>query len=239
MDINQIEKEIEEILKKDFKAYKMRVGLETWNKDLKRITKAKSKLSGNKLMIDAIMGTISPGWSLEEAKSKIKDLIEFEPIWLEEPIHPSKILEYIKLKNEKIPIAAGEAYSGIFEFDYLINNKSVDVLQFDCTHSGGIELCKEIAKKSSNKNIKNAIHVWGSPLALSSNLNLALSLNDLSFFEVPQIDFELSNYIETNNVKLINGYASLDDTPGYGININRDIKEKFKFVKGTEFHLKK
>ena len=237
MDINQIEKEIEEILKKDFKAYKMRVGLETWNKDLKRITKAKSKLSGNKLMIDAIMGTISPGWSLEEAKSKIKDLIEFEPIWLEEPIHPSKILEYIKLKNEKIPIAAGEAYSGIFEFDYLINNKSVDVLQFDCTHSG-VNICKEIAKKSSNKNIKNAIHVWGSPLALSSNLNLALSLNDLSFFEVPQIDFELSNYIETNNVKLINGYASLDDTPGYGININRDIKEKFKFVKGTEFHLK-
>ena len=55
MDINQIEKEIEEILKKDFKAYKMQVGLETWNKDLKRITKAKSKLSGNKLMIDAIM----------------------------------------------------------------------------------------------------------------------------------------------------------------------------------------
>ena len=72
MDINQIEKEIEEILKKDFKAYKMRVGLETWNKDLKRITKAKSKLSGNKLMIDAIMGTISPGWSLEEAKAKLK-----------------------------------------------------------------------------------------------------------------------------------------------------------------------
>ena len=50
----------------------MRVGLETWNKDLKRITKAKSKLSGNKLMIDAIMGTISPGWSLEEAKAKLK-----------------------------------------------------------------------------------------------------------------------------------------------------------------------
>ena len=111
-------------------------------------------------------------------------------------------------------------------------------MQFDCTHSGGIELCKEIAKKVVTK-ILNAIHVWGSPLALSSNLNLALSLNDLSFFEVPQIDFELSNYIETNNVKLINGYASLDDTPGYGININRDIKEKFKFVKGTEFHLKK
>lgn len=239
MDNNQIENEIDLILKKNFMAYKMRVGFDTWDKDLKRLKSAKSKLGDKGLMVDSIMGTISPSWSLSEAKKKIKDLSEFNPIWLEEPLHPSKIDEYSKLKNKKIPIAAGEAYSGFFEFDYLINNNSVDVLQFDCTHSGGIDICKKIAEKSKNKNIKNSIHVWGSPLALCSNLHLALSLEDLMFFEVPHIEFELTKYMETNQVNFKNGYATLDDTPGFGIDIDDNIKDKFKYVKGTEFNLKR
>jgi L-alanine-DL-glutamate epimerase-like enolase superfamily enzyme len=239
MTEDQIEQEINEILKKQFKAYKMRVGLENWSKDLKRVSRARSKLSGNGLMIDAIMGTINPGWNLKEAKKKIVDLEKFEPIWLEEPLHPLEIKNYVKLRNKKVPIAAGEAYSSDLEFDYLIDNKSVDVLQFDCTHSGGIEICRNIAKKSKIKKIKNSIHVWGSPLALSSNLHLALSLESLLFFEIPQIEFDISNYMETKQIILSNGYVSLDDTPGFGIEINKNIKEKFKFVKGTEFNLKK
>ena len=239
MGEDQIEKEVEEILKRNFKAYKMRVGHETWSKDLKRLGRAKSKLSGNGLMVDAIMGTISPGWNLEEAKKKINDLIEFEPIWIEEPLNPLKIKEYSKLKNKKIPIAAGEAYSSDLEFDYLIDNKSVDILQFDCTHSGGIGACKKISEKSTINEIKNSIHVWGSPLALISNLHLALSLENLLFFEIPLIEFDISNYFESKQVNLKNGYASLDDTPGFGIDIDKNIKEKFKFVKGTEFNLKR
>ena len=81
--------------------------------------------------------------------------------------------------------------------------------------------------------------MWGSPLALSSNLHLALSLESLLFFEIPQIEFDISNYMETKQIILSNGYVSLDDTPGFGIEINKNIKEKFKFVKGTEFNLKK
>ena len=106
---------------------------------------------------------------------KIKDLSEFNPIWLEEPLHPSKIDEYSKLKN-KIPIAAGEAYSGFLEFDYLINNNSVDVYNL-IVHSGGIDICK---KKNSSM--------------FHSNLHLALSLEDPMFFEVPHIEFELQIY---------------------------------------------
>ena len=237
MSENEIENEIEEVLSKEFKAYKMRVGLSSWEKDLLRVKSAKSKLKNNSLMIDAIMGTISPGWTLEEAKKKINDLINYEPSWLEEPLHPSKIIDYKKLKNDKIPVAAGEAYSGLLEFDYLINNQSVDIIQFDCTHSGGIDLCKYVSEKCENKRIKNSIHVWGSPISIASNLNLALSLNKLMFFEVPQIEFELSNHLETKHIKFSNGLASLDDTPGFGIEINDKIKDQFKFVKGTEFNL--
>ena len=44
--------------------------------------------------------------------------------------------------------------------------------------------------------------------------------------------------METNQVNFKNGYATLDDTPGFGIDIDDNIKDKFKYVKGTEFNLK-
>ena len=236
----QIEEEIEQILKKEFKAYKMRVGFQSWKNDLERVSKAKAKLGKSELMIDAIMGTIVPGWNLKEAKMKINNLKDFKPTWIEEPLHPSKLKEYFELKkNISIPIAAGEAYSGKLEFDYIIDNNLVDFLQFDCTHSGGLEFCKELSSKSKKKKIKNAIHVWGSPLALSSNLNLALSLDNLSFLEYPHIKFEISNYLENKHITFKNGFASLDDTPGFGVEISDKIKEKFNFVKGTDFNLKR
>ena len=218
----------------------MRVGFQSWKNDLERVSKAKAKLGKSELMIDAIMGTIVPGWNLKEAKMKINNLKDFKPTWIEEPLHPSKLKEYFELKkNISIPIAAGEAYSGKLEFDYIIDNNLVDFLQFDCTHSGGLEFCKELSSKSKKKKIKNAIHVWGSPLALSSNLNLALSLDNLSFFECPHIKFEISNYLENKHITFKNGFASLDDSPGFGVEISDKIKEKFNFVKGTDFNLKR
>ena len=105
-------------------------------------------------MLDAIMGTLRPAWSLEDALKKIKDLSKFKPRWIEEPLNPENISELnILKKNSKVPIAAGEAYSGKLEYDLIIKNKSVDVLQFDCTHSGGIDFCMQLSKDCL-KNLK-------------------------------------------------------------------------------------
>ena len=90
-------------------------------------------------------------------------------------------------EKSSIPIAAGEAYSGKFEYNNLIENKSLDILQFDCTHSGGIEFCQHLSKKCSDKNIENAVHIWGSAVAVSANINLSLSLENISFVEIPII----------------------------------------------------
>ena len=240
MTPDEITKEVEDSISENFIGYKMRVGLQTWEQDLTRISKAKSKLIKKDLMIDAIMGTLNPGWDLDEAQRKINDLVEFTPKWIEEPLHPSKTKELkILKKNSKVAIAAGEAYSGILEFDNLIDNKLVDYLQFDCTHSGGISICKELSQKSKKNGIQNAIHVWGSPLALKSNLHLAHSIENISYFEIPKIKFEISDYIESNQIKISNGYACLDDSPGFGIEITDKVKEKFKFVKGSEFNIKR
>ena len=240
MTNKEIVKEVEKSIKEGFNAYKMRVGLQTWEKDLQRVKSAKDILEKKDLMIDAIMGTLNPPWKLDEALKKIKNLSEFKPRWIEEPLHPDNIEGLFQLKRAStVPIAAGEAYSGIFEYETIIKNKLVDVLQFDCTHSGGIQLCQYLSKKSKENNIGCAVHVWGSPVALAANAHLSYCLENIDYIEIPRVKFEISDFLWTEAPKILDGYVSLGDTPGLGIDIKDETKERFPFIKGTGFNLEK
>ena len=68
-------------------------------------------------MVDAISGTRNPIWSLKDSIQKYKSLENLDLTWLEEPLPPEKLDEYLLLKNLiNIPLAAGEAYSSETEF---------------------------------------------------------------------------------------------------------------------------
>lgn len=240
MNEKEITDEIEKIFKTGFNAYKMRVGYQTWEKDIKRVRAARNHIKKGDLMVDAIMGTINPPWNLEQAKKKIEELSNFDLRWIEEPLHPddAKNLRLLK-ETSNIPIAAGEAYSGKFEYNYLIDEKLVDILQFDCTHAGGIEFCQYLSKKCLNNKIENAVHVWGSAIAVSANINLSLVLENVSFVEIPVIKLDISEYMWVEKPKISNGFVELSDAPGLGIFINENTKNKFKAVKNTAFNIKK
>ena len=240
MNEKEILEEIDKSFKSGFNAYKMRVGYQAWDQDIKRVKSASNKIKKGDLMVDAIMGTINPPWNLNEAERKIEDLSKFNLRWIEEPLHPDDVenLGLLKAKSN-IPIAAGEAYSGKFEYNNLINNKFVDILQFDCTHAGGIEICQNLSKKCSNKNIENAVHVWGSAIAVSANINLSLSHENISYVEIPTIKLDISEYIWVEKPKISNGSVKLSDAPGLGVYINDDIKNKFRAIKNTAFNIKK
>ena len=76
---NEIKVDVNKILNKNFNAYKMRVGYQSWDKDLERIEIARKYLNKKILMIDAIMGTINPSWTVSEAIAKIKQIEIFTP----------------------------------------------------------------------------------------------------------------------------------------------------------------
>ena len=80
-----------------FNSYKMRVGLQQWKNDIKRVNKANQLLATDKIMVDAIMGTLVNKWTFEEAAIKVKDLQRFNLEWIEEPLNPSNLMEYKKL----------------------------------------------------------------------------------------------------------------------------------------------
>ena len=240
MNNKEILQDVEKSIKEGFNAYKMRVGYQIWKKDLERVKSAKVNLEKGDLMVDAIMGTLKNPWGLNEAIKKIKSLSKYNLRWIEEPLHPNNIHELSLLrKKSPIPVAAGEAYSGLLEYETILRNKSVNILQFDCTHSGGIELCRKLSKKCKENNIECAIHVWGSALALAANTHLSYSLDNIIYLEIPRIKLEISDYLWLSPPSILNGSIKLSDAPGLGINITDEIKNKFPFIKGSGFKIKK
>ena len=237
---NEIKNDVENILSLGHSAYKMRVGFQNWDIDLKRVESAKNTLENSDIMIDAIMGTLRPAWSLDKAISYAKDLKSFNPRWLEEPLHPCNIPAMAELCNRKIvPIAAGEAYSSDMEFESILGLNAVDILQFDATHSGGMLACVELAKKAKLLNLRSALHVWGSAIALASNAQVGLSSQYIEILEIPMVSLHLTHEMWIEEPIIKDGVWHVSDTPGLGVTLDDNLVQKYKFQPESGYRLLK
>ncbi len=232
---DQVEDDIIKMKEIGFNAYKMRVGLQDWNSDLKRVKKASEVLKGDKIMLDAIMGTLENKWTIDDAINNIKDLESYHLEWIEEPLSPSSINDYSQLcKISNIPIAMGEAYSGSVHFETIVSNKCADIIQVDATHSMGF---RELLEFSNNVKNNKATHVWGSTLSFVANATLALLSKNIEIHEFPSVDFKISHDIIQEKSKIVNSEFIISDYPGFGIDINDQIKNKYKYVKNSGYKI--
>ena len=154
MSPKDISEDVLRALNDGFNLYKMRIGYLSWKQDIKRIKVAKKIWARIRLFLMQLWELIKKIWNYDQALKKIKILKRFDPLWIEEPLHPDDINGYLKLKKlKKINIAFGEAYSGRLEYDLIINNKLSKFLQVDVTSSEGIIFVKDIVKKAEQKGI--------------------------------------------------------------------------------------
>lgn len=232
---DEIEDDIIKMKNFGFNSYKMRVGLQQWKNDIKRLDKANQLLASDKIMVDAIMGTLVNKWTFEEAVIKVKELQKYNLEWIEEPLNPSNLMEYKKLcKLSKTPIAMGEAYSGHLHFEEIVSNNCADIIQVDATHSMGFTKLLEF---SNNTSQNKATHVWGSTISFLANANLALLSKNIKIHEFPSVEFQISNDIIMEKIKIKNGKFLISDYPGFGIDINDEIKNKYNYVENSGYKL--
>ena len=227
-----------EQLSRGFLAYKMRVGFQAWESDLERVGFAREAVGGLPLMVDAIMGTLRPGWDYETALSRARELEKFKLAWLEEPISPDQVSEQAKIREQVgVPIASGEAYSGKLEIGSLLSLGAVDILQVDATHSGGVSECLSWISKAADEKKGSSLHVWGSPIALAANASVAASTPHETILEVPTVSLEIAEEMWIEKPKIRNGLLELSDEPGFGIHISESMKLDYRLVPGSGYRL--
>ena len=231
---DEIKKDIENI---PFNSYKMRVGFWDWLEDMERVETARKELGSNELMVDSIMGTLNT-WDKQEAVDNINSLRYCDLTWLEEPLHPSNLkdLRYVRENSSPlIPIATGEGLSGKLDFDSYLDSGCVDVIQPDVTYCGGYIRAKEIIKQAKERDIKVALHVWGSSISLMSALHLAIATG-VDWLEVPNVKLDLlSDKFNDIVSKISTKNYDLDD--GLGIKIDNKIKNNNVFIPNSGYKI--
>lgn len=167
------------------------------------------------------------------AKILAKELEQFRPMFIEEPVlaENNEALREIA-QHTSIPIATGERMFSRWDFKSLLADGYVDIIQPDLSHAGGITECKKIASMAEAYDVALAPHCPLGPIALAACLQVDATAHN-AFIQEQSLGIhynqgsDLLDYIVDKSVfEYKDGYVSIPQGPGLGIEINEEFVRK-------------
>ena len=152
-----------------------------------------------------------------------KELEQFRPMLFEEPVPPDN-LEALKAVRDKSPVAisAGERLYTLRSFKDLFEMRAADYIQPDISHAGGIMELKKIAAAAEAYYIPFAPHNPSGPVANAATLQLAACCPNFSILEIMYSDVTWRADVTDEKLEYKDGYITIPDKPGLGIEINEE-----------------
>ncbi len=167
------------------------------------------------------------------AKRLAAALEPYEPMFIEEPVLPEHNDELADVaRHTTIPIATGERMYSRWDFKRVLADGSVDVIQPDLSHAGGITEVKKIAAMAEAYDVALAPHCPLGPIALTSCLHVdTVSPNALIQEQSLNIHYnetsDVLDYLVDEDVFAYeDGYVDVPSDPGLGIDIDEAFVER-------------
>ncbi|MCA0991416.1 galactonate dehydratase [Pseudalkalibacillus hwajinpoensis] len=167
------------------------------------------------------------------AKILAKELETFRPMFIEEPVLPENNEALREIANHvNIPIATGERMYSRWDFKPLLTDGYADIIQPDLSHAGGITECKKIISMAEAFDVAVAPHCPLGPIALAACLLVDATSHNAFIQEQSlgihyNVGSDLLDYITDKEVfKYEDGYVSIPQGPGLGIDVNEEVVEK-------------
>jgi galactonate dehydratase len=152
------------------------------------------------------------------------ELAEYRPSWLEEPVPPENIAALATVTRAvKIPIAVGERMHTRHDYRELFERQAADIIQTDITHSGGLLEAKKLAGTAETHYMLMAPHNVGGPISTAANVHFAATTPNFAIQE--NFNDFADPYVkvcEAGLPEVTDGYFTLPDAPGLGIQLNRE-----------------
>lgn len=155
-------------------------------------------------------------------------LAEYDVGWFEEALPPDDIEGFIRLREHSpVPIAGGEVLTRRQAFLPWIERGALDILQPDATKCGGLTEARRIAWAAYDHNIQFVSHGWNTAVGVAADLQLAAALPVARFVEyltpAPYIEEIITEPFQLDS----DGYLTIPELPGLGIELNRDALRRF------------
>lgn len=216
-----------------FKAIKMKIGLGSITKDIDRVAAVRDAIGKDvQLMVDA-----NHCFNVPQAVAIGRELQKLDIFWFEEPISPEDLDGYVEVTNKlDMAIAGGENEFTKFGFRRILEKRAMDIVQPDVCAAGGITECKKIATLAQAHSIQCVPHAWGTAIGLAATMHYLASLpfSPPCLVPVPpMLEYEQTfnpfrDELSSTDLTHKGGFVTVPNGPGLGIEINRDVLERYK-----------
>lgn len=167
-----------------------------------------------------------------DAPSRIQLVRRFEPYHpyaIEEALWPHDYEGYRKLsEGTNTRIVCGENETTRFGFKTLIEYGKVAFVQPDISRCGGFTEAKKIAALAELHSINVVPHCWSSGIVEAAALHLIASVPNANLLEYDVYPSALRFAIVPQDIAVKDGYASVPDGPGLGIEVSDEAIEAYR-----------
>jgi len=161
------------------------------------------------------------------AKVLAKELEQFRPMFIEEPVLPENNEALREIANHTcIPIATGERMFSRWQFKNLLTDGYADIIQPDLSHAGGITECKKILSMAEAFDVAAAPHCPLGPIALAACLQVDATCHN-AFIQEQSLGIhynqgnDLMDYLKDKSVfSYEGGFVNIPSGPGLGIQVD-------------------
>lgn len=164
-----------------------------------------------------------------EAIAFAKSVEVYRPLFLEDPIPPDSVeaMEDVA-KRTDIPVATGERFINIQEFESVFQRRAAKYVRPDVCALGGLTPSKKVAAMAEANYCKIVPHNPLGPVSTAACLQLDAAIPNFAIQEFPSF-YHTGNEAEMTKEAFQEdgGYIVIPDTPGIGIELVDNITEKF------------
>ncbi|KAJ5827886.1 hypothetical protein N7447_004649 [Penicillium robsamsonii] len=225
---------LQETIAAGYTTFKFKVGTNV-EADRERLAAVREVLGydqGHQIMIDA-----NQVWSVPQAIEYMKQLVEFKPVFIEEPTNPDDVLGHATIRKALRPygvgVATGEAAQNRVTFKQLLQAEATDVCQIDAVRLGSVNECLAVMLMALKFNVPCVPHNGAMGLTeLTSHLStidyIAIS-GRKSMLE--NADSHRENLRHPSKIENAHYVTPLD--PGYSTGYTDTALEKYTYPSGS------
>lgn len=164
-------------------------------------------------------------WSAGRVAQRLE---EFDIAWMEEPILYDNAKAFGAFaRSVNVPVSTGEQLYSRWEFEPLLEENAVRILQPDICHCGGFSEILKIAYAAETHFVSVAPHNSNGPISTLASIHFDMSVSNAFMQEIFVSFFDRYNQILTNPLVIENGETKPPAGPGWGADINEDALRKF------------
>ena len=221
------------LVDRGFHALKLRVG-DTWRADVERVRAVRDEVGeAIDLLVDA-----NTNYTVDDVRQAMPAFDELRVGWLEEPFPPHDVRSYrAAAQFGTTPLAAGENHYTRFEFQRVIEDGVISVLQPDLSKTGGLTEGLRIAAMGSASKLRIHPHTSATGLNMAATLHFLASIDNGGYYEADASTENLFRDQLTTRAGEVDaeGYVRPPEGPGLGVEIDEDFIRSHPVIDGPGY----